>query len=189
MPPPDTAPPATLAPAPGLWPDVRAARRPRLLRPPRLPPGAAAGRPRSDWSAVPPARPPHARTAPGASPRSAAASPPADVPGPWPLPTHPFERAASFSASLASAPVPVYLRSLLTGVTPCQAAVLAALRRFFNWAADTERIARNPAQHLTDVAAQPLAPKGFSDVDRRRLVRESEKADAIVMLLLNTGLR
>src|SRR3989475_8324329 len=117
--PPDTAPPATLAPAPGLWPDVRAARRPRRLRPPRLPPGAAAGRPRSDWSAVPPARPPHARTAPGASPRSTAASPPADVPGPWPLPTHPFERVASFSASLASALVPVYLRSLLTGVTPC----------------------------------------------------------------------
>ena len=46
---------------------------------------------------------------------------------------------------------------------------------------------------MTDVAAQPLAPKGFSDVDRRRLVRESEKAgpmaDAIVVLLLNTGLR
>jgi len=51
----------------------------------------------------------------------------------------------------------------------------------------------NPAQHLTDVAAQPLSPKGFSDVDRRRLVREAEKAgpmaDAIVTLLLNTGLR
>jgi site-specific recombinase XerD len=72
-------------------------------------------------------------------------------------------------------------------------AALAALRRFFSWATETERIVRNPAQHLTDVAAQPLAPKGFSDRDRRRLVRESEKAgpmaDAIVMLLLNTGLR
>src|SRR5438874_2260465 len=46
---------------------------------------------------------------------------------------------------------------------------------------------------LTDVAAQPLAPEGFSDVERRRLVRETEKAgpiaDAIVTLLLNTGLR
>jgi integrase/recombinase XerD len=70
---------------------------------------------------------------------------------------------------------------------------MAALRRFYSWAAETERIARNPAQHLTDVPTQPLAPKGVSDVDRRRLVRESEKAgpmaDAIVMLLLNTGLR
>ncbi len=72
-------------------------------------------------------------------------------------------------------------------------AAVAALRRFYGWAAETEGIARNPAQHLTNVPAQPLAPKGFSDVDRRRLVRESEKAgpmaDAIVMLLLNTGLR
>ncbi len=50
-----------------------------------------------------------------------------------------------------------------------------------------------PLSTLTDVAAQPLAPKGFSDVERRRLVREAEKAgpmaDAIVMLLLHTGLR
>jgi integrase/recombinase XerD len=72
-------------------------------------------------------------------------------------------------------------------------AALAGLRRFFSWAAETERIVRNPAQHLTDVAAQPLAPKGFSDVERRRLVRQAEKdgpmAEAIVMLLLNTGLR
>jgi integrase/recombinase XerD len=60
-------------------------------------------------------------------------------------------------------------------------------------AADTERIIRNPAQHLTDVAAQPLAPKGFANFERRRLVRQAEKdgpmADAIVTLLLNTGLR
>ena len=72
-------------------------------------------------------------------------------------------------------------------------AALAALRRLFNWAADTERIVRNPAQHLTNVAAQPLAPKGFADVERRRLVRQAEKdglmADAIVTMLLNTGLR
>src|SRR5919197_1608954 len=72
-------------------------------------------------------------------------------------------------------------------------AALAALRRFFGWAAETDRIVKNPAQHLTDVAAQPLAPKGFTDVDRRRLVREVEKAgpmaEAIVTVLLNTGLR
>jgi site-specific recombinase XerD len=72
-------------------------------------------------------------------------------------------------------------------------AALAALRRFFNWAADTERIVRNPAQRLTDIAAQPLAPKGFTDVERRRLARQPEKdgpmVDAIVTLLVNTGLR
>jgi len=72
-------------------------------------------------------------------------------------------------------------------------AALAAVRRFYTWAAETERIIRNPAAHLTDVAAQPLAPKGFSDVERRRLVRQAEHdgpmADAIVTLLLNTGLR
>src|SRR5207245_7281889 len=41
--------------------------------------------------------------------------------------------------------------------------------------------------------AQPLATKGFSDVERRRIVHHAEKdgpmAEAIVMLLLNTGLR
>jgi len=72
-------------------------------------------------------------------------------------------------------------------------AALAALRRFYAWATETERIVRNPAAHLTDVASQPLAPKGFSDVERRRLVRQAEQdgpmADAIVTLLLNTGLR
>src|SRR6266567_5973830 len=35
-------------------------------------------------------------------------------------------------------------------------AALAALRRFYGWASDIERIARNPAQHLTNVAAQAL---------------------------------
>jgi integrase/recombinase XerD len=70
---------------------------------------------------------------------------------------------------------------------------LAALRRVFSWAAETERIVRNPAQHLTDVAEKPLAPKDFSDVERRRIVRHAEKdgpmAEAIVIVLLNTGLR
>src|SRR5712691_2135259 len=49
-------------------------------------------------------------------------------------------------------------------------AALAALRRFYSWGAETEWIARNAAQHLSDVATQPLAPKGFADVERRRLV-------------------
>jgi site-specific recombinase XerD len=72
-------------------------------------------------------------------------------------------------------------------------AALAALRRFYAWATETERVAGNPAQHLTSVAAQPIAPKGFADVERRRLFRQAEKdgpmADAIVTLLFNTGLR
>jgi integrase/recombinase XerC len=72
-------------------------------------------------------------------------------------------------------------------------AALAALRRFFGWAAATDRMARSPAEHLTDVARQPLGPKGFTVVERRRLIREAEKAgpmaEAIVAMLLNTGLR
>jgi len=72
-------------------------------------------------------------------------------------------------------------------------AALAALRRFYAWATESERMVRNPAAHVTDVASQPLAPKGFSDVERRRLVRQAEQdspmADAIVTMLLNTGLR
>jgi len=72
-------------------------------------------------------------------------------------------------------------------------AALAAQRRFYAWATETERIIKNPAAQLSDVAAQPLAPKGFSDVERRRLLRQAEQdgpmADAIVTILLNTGLR
>jgi site-specific recombinase XerD len=33
-------------------------------------------------------------------------------------------------------------------------AALAALRRFYGWAADTDRLAKNPAQHLVDVESQ-----------------------------------
>ncbi len=72
-------------------------------------------------------------------------------------------------------------------------AALAALRRFFSWATATDQIIKNPAEHLTDVVAQPLAPKGFTDLERRRLLREAEHAgtmaEAVVVVLLNTGLR
>jgi integrase/recombinase XerC len=72
-------------------------------------------------------------------------------------------------------------------------AALAALRRFYGWAAEVDLIAKDPAQHLVDVESQQLAPKGFVPVDRRRLRREAEKAgpmaDAIVTTLINTGLR
>ncbi len=72
-------------------------------------------------------------------------------------------------------------------------AALAALRRFYGWAAETDVVPKNPAQHLADVESQQLAPKGFAPVDRRRLRREAEKAgpmtDAVVTTLINTGLR
>ena len=72
-------------------------------------------------------------------------------------------------------------------------AALAALRRFYAWAAETGRLSPSPTQHLVDLPEQPLAPQGFSDVERRRLRREAERAgptaDAVVTLLLNTGLR
>jgi len=35
--------------------------------------------------------------------------------------------------------------------------VLAALRRFYAWTADTERLVRNPSQHLVDLPEQLLA--------------------------------
>src|SRR5260370_36430889 len=69
-----------------------------------------------------------------------------------------------------------YKTELGTRLKPASVnAALAALRRFFSWAAETERIVRNPAQHLTDVAAQPLAPKRLSDVGRRRLLPPAGK--------------
>jgi integrase len=46
---------------------------------------------------------------------------------------------------------------------------------------------------LKPVASQPLAPQGFTSIERHRLRREAERAgpmpDAIVTTLLNTGLR
>jgi site-specific recombinase XerD len=72
-------------------------------------------------------------------------------------------------------------------------AALAAVRRFYAWATEMEHLLRNPAQHLVDIQTQPLAPKGFSDTERRRLLREAERtgamANAIVTVLLGTGLR
>jgi site-specific recombinase XerD len=40
-------------------------------------------------------------------------------------------------------------------------AALAAQRHFFSWAFDTQRINRDP-KHLSDVAAQALAPAGLA---------------------------
>src|SRR6185295_12784533 len=46
---------------------------------------------------------------------------------------------------------------------------------------------------LKPIATQPLAPQGFTSVERQRLRREAERAgpmaDAIVTTLLNTGIR
>src|SRR5437016_1557949 len=72
-------------------------------------------------------------------------------------------------------------------------AALAALQRFYGWARDTGRVKANPTAKLKPVASQPLAPQGFTSIERQRLRREAERAgpmpDAIVTTLLNTGLR
>src|SRR5438105_12197971 len=52
---------------------------------------------------------------------------------------------------------------------------------------------RTPRPNLKPIANQPLAPQGFTSIERQRLRREAERAgpmpDAIVTTLLNTGLR
>ncbi|MDQ6674800.1 MAG: tyrosine-type recombinase/integrase [Chloroflexota bacterium] len=72
-------------------------------------------------------------------------------------------------------------------------AALAALQRFYGWARDTGRVKANPTAKLKPIASQPLAPQGFTAVERQRLRREAERtgpmADAIVTTLLNTGVR
>jgi site-specific recombinase XerD len=72
-------------------------------------------------------------------------------------------------------------------------AALAALQRFYAWTRDTGRVKTDPTAKLKPIASQPLAPQGFTPVERQRLRREAERAgpmvDAIVTTLLNTGLR
>jgi integrase/recombinase XerC len=70
---------------------------------------------------------------------------------------------------------------------------LAVLRRFYTWAVSSRRMQADPTAKAKPLASQPLAPKGFTPVERQRLRREAERAgpmaDAIVTTLLNTGLR
>jgi integrase/recombinase XerC len=72
-------------------------------------------------------------------------------------------------------------------------AALAALRRFYRWAVAVGRVRADPTTKVKPLPAQPLAPKGFTPVERQRLRREAERAgvmpDAVVTTLLNTGLR
>jgi len=72
-------------------------------------------------------------------------------------------------------------------------AALAALQRFYTWARDAGNVRTNPTVKLKPIASQPLAPKGFTPVERQRIRREAERAgpmvDGIVSTLLNTGLR
>src|SRR6266702_1434756 len=72
-------------------------------------------------------------------------------------------------------------------------AALAALQRFYGWAQETARAKTNPTAKLKPIANQPLAPRGFTSIERQRLRREAERAgpmaDAIVTTLLNTGMR
>jgi integrase len=57
----------------------------------------------------------------------------------------------------------------------------------------TGRIKTDPTVKLKPMGSQPVAPQGFSSIERQRLRREAEHAgpmpDAIVTTLLNTGLR
>jgi integrase/recombinase XerD len=72
-------------------------------------------------------------------------------------------------------------------------AALAALQRFYGWARDTGLVKTNPTAKLKPIASQPLAPQGFTSVERQRLRRGAERAgpmaDAIVTTLLNAGVR
>lgn len=72
-------------------------------------------------------------------------------------------------------------------------AALAALHRFYGWAVSSRRMPADPTARLKPIATQPLAPQGFSSVERQRIRREAEHAgpmtDAVVTMLLNTGLR
>jgi integrase/recombinase XerC len=72
-------------------------------------------------------------------------------------------------------------------------AALAALHRFYAWAAATRRLRVDPTAKLKPVPSQALAPHGFESVERGRLRRAAERAgpmtNAIVTTLLNTGLR
>jgi integrase/recombinase XerC len=72
-------------------------------------------------------------------------------------------------------------------------AARAALQRFYTWAKETGHVKTNPTSKLKPLASQPLAPQGFTGIERQRLRRAAERAgpmaDAIVTTLLNTGLR
>ena len=72
-------------------------------------------------------------------------------------------------------------------------AALVALHRFYAWAVSSRRMAADPTAKTKPLASQPVAPKGFTPVERQRLRCEAERAgpmaDAIVTTLPNTGLR
>lgn len=87
-----------------------------------------------------------------------------------------------------------YRAQLATRQKPASVnAALAALQRFYGWARDTGRIKADPTAKLKPIARQPLAPQGFTSVERQRLRREAGRAgamvDAIVTTLFNTGMR
>src|ERR671928_1298508 len=68
---------------------------------------------------------------------------------------------------------------------------LAALRKFFQWAQATGRIAELPTSSVKGVPAAPRSPKSLAKREVDRLLREAEKAGntrnlAIVQLLRHT---
>ena len=87
-----------------------------------------------------------------------------------------------------------YRAALAAGQKPASVnAALAVLRRFYTWALSSGRMKADPTARVKPLASQPLAPRGFTPVERQRLRREAERAgpmaDAIVTTLLDPGLR
>ncbi len=71
---------------------------------------------------------------------------------------------------------------------------LVVLRRIFGWLASTGELPSSPAAHIKELRRQPLAPKGLSRAEVRKLLREAEvrgdlRAAALFHVFLGTGLR
>jgi integrase/recombinase XerC len=71
---------------------------------------------------------------------------------------------------------------------------LISLKRYFDWAASTARVTRDPARPVKSVDQTPQAPRHLSDKEEGDLVaaveQEGKPRDiALIVLMLHTGLR
>jgi len=71
---------------------------------------------------------------------------------------------------------------------------LAALRSLFRWAGETEQVGRDPTAYVNGLAQQPTAPKGLSEQDLTRILRQAAlsgnlRDHALLEMLAATGLR
>ena len=71
---------------------------------------------------------------------------------------------------------------------------LVSLKRYFNWATDTERIRRNPARVVKLVEETTSAPRHLSNKEEEALIAAVEAGGnlrdyTLVVLMLHTGLR